>query len=359
MVKSRVYPDAISIGVRAEDASQALELLLELFASAPPNEASVLRAKQKCLARLAIEQVQPYTLALQVLPALLFRHADGHGAPWTGTGRERGIAKISCKNVEALGEQWRLQRRLKIAGAGPAPDQELFALMRDKFHGFVKRRDSDEHILQTAPIFSETTQVAIARSSNRRQTAICAGLAVLRPRLMDLEALILANTVLGGMFSSRLNLRLREDKRWTYGIRTQLLQGKQVCLLLAYAEVRTDAAAPAMHQIESMLRELVTERPLSEAELSRAKAVLLAERRIASGDLEKAVERVEARLIHDLSQRSFDDEARQIGCVSRQEVMQAYQAMLSRSRPQWLLVGDADVLFSSLSRNGYSNLHVL
>ena len=62
----------------------------------------------------------------------------------------------------------------------------------------------------------------------------------------DYHALVLLNTVLGGQFVSRLNMNLREDKGYTYGVRTgfDLRRGEGPFVL--QTSVGTDVTAPAV-----------------------------------------------------------------------------------------------------------------
>jgi zinc protease len=80
------------------------------------------------------------------------------------------------------------------------------------------------------------------------------------------QAWSLGNMVLGGQFSSRLNLNLREDKGYTYGARTSVWDGQYGGMFRARSSVRTSTTGPALYEFFKELTEIVGERPITQAE---------------------------------------------------------------------------------------------
>ncbi|MEZ4234911.1 MAG: insulinase family protein [Myxococcota bacterium] len=75
--------------------------------------------------------------------------------------------------------------------------------------------------------------------------------------------------MLGGQFSARLNMNLREDKHWAYGAYSFMFDAKGQRPFLAFSPVQTDKTAPAMGEIARELKEIVGKRPPTQAELDR------------------------------------------------------------------------------------------
>ena len=65
------------------------------------------------------------------------------------------------------------------------------------------------------------------------------------------------DTMLGGNFTSRLNMNLREDKHWSYGARTRLTDAIGQGSFRAGAGVQTDKTAESMVEIQKELREVI------------------------------------------------------------------------------------------------------
>lgn len=79
------------------------------------------------------------------------------------------------------------------------------------------------------------------------------------------------NTVLGGSFTSRLNMKLREEKGWAYGARSSIGGGRGSQVFTATASVQADKTAESISEVAKMLTEVLTTKPIQAAELSAAR----------------------------------------------------------------------------------------
>jgi zinc protease len=91
------------------------------------------------------------------------------------------------------------------------------------------------------------------------------------PKEVTIETM---NGVLGGDFSSRVNMNLREDKHWAYGAYTFFRDARGQRPFVAYAPVQTDKTKEAVIELDKELRGIVKDRPVQPAELARAQASL-------------------------------------------------------------------------------------
>jgi predicted Zn-dependent peptidase len=95
------------------------------------------------------------------------------------------------------------------------------------------------------------------------------------PRLTpDYYALLVLNTILGGQFVSRLNMNLREDKGFTYGVRSGFEFRRAPGPFVVQAAVQTGVTADAVREILSEVRAIAGPRPATAAELDLAKSAL-------------------------------------------------------------------------------------
>jgi len=80
------------------------------------------------------------------------------------------------------------------------------------------------------------------------------------------QAWNLANMVLGGQFSSRINLNLREDKGYTYGARSSVWDGPHGGMFTARSSVRTATTGPSLYEFFKELGDIVGDRPITQDE---------------------------------------------------------------------------------------------
>ncbi len=357
MVFSRsIYPDAVSLGVCATEPRKSLRLLVNAICVSSIHESAVSRIKQSQISLLAAEQSHPINLAMRVLPELVFGRSDGYGAPWTGAGTEQGVLNISLEDVTSLYRRWRSSGPMKLLAVGPASEEKLLALTTDAFSELFQHRESSHVVLPS--VFTSLTRSRIVVASRPRslQTAIFAAVSISPKTATQMEALLLADAIFGSAFSSRLNLTLREARQWTYGVHTNLLLGRQSCLWLAYAQVRTNVTAAAMQEIENIWRGLADERPPSPLELRRAKFYIISQlsrQYESSAEIASALERL---LLYDLPRWYYSELPERIERLSVEDVALAYQTAVSQSNLQWLLVGHEESLFSNLACAGYTSV---
>src|SRR5258706_15840285 len=73
----------------------------------------------------------------------------------------------------------------------------------------------------------------------------------------DYAALEVMNSELGGLFSSRINLNLREEHGYTYGASSQFVYRRSQGYFLTGAGIRTDATAPAVTETLKEIQRMI------------------------------------------------------------------------------------------------------
>jgi predicted Zn-dependent peptidase len=172
------------------------------------------------------------------------------------------------------------------------------------------------------------------------QTSILVGLVAsssAAPNAIEMDTM---NDVLGGTFTSRLNMNLREDKHWSYGVRSSLpdAQGERPWLLAA--PVQTDRTIEAMRELRREIEDFVGPRPSTTAEIRK---VMNRQVRALSGRYETntAVAGAIAEMI--VYQRA-DDYVRtlkdRLESQRDEDVRAAARQSLAPARLTWVVIGD-------------------
>ena len=108
-----------------------------------------------------------------------------------------------------------------------------------------------------------------------QQTNIVAGYASLASSDPDELAFRVLNTAFGGQFASRINLNLREDKGYTYGVRSRLNGFRGGGMFVITAPVETPATRASIDELVREMEEIRTTRPLDATELADSQARLI------------------------------------------------------------------------------------
>jgi zinc protease len=86
----------------------------------------------------------------------------------------------------------------------------------------------------------------------------------------ELVHLQLVNNIFGGTFDSRINMNLREEKHWSYGVRSELMPALGQRPLMSRSPVQADKTAEALRELVSEYAGIAGARPITPAELKAA-----------------------------------------------------------------------------------------
>ncbi len=167
------------------------------------------------------------------------------------------------------------------------------------------------------------------------------------------------NDVLGGTFTSRLNMNLREDKHWSYGVRSNLPDALGERPWLLAAPVQTDRTVDAMREIKREIEEFVGPKPATTAEIRK---VANREIRALSGRYETNAAVAGAIAEMTVFDRP-DDYVRTLkGKIEGQTdaaVQVAAREALDPSRLTWIIVGDLKLIEGPIRELGFGEVRVL
>ena len=121
---------------------------------------------------------------------------------------------------------------------------------------------------------SPATRLLIVDRPGAAQTELRVGHLGVPRKTSDFHVLVLLNAVLGGHFSSRLNLNLRERKGYTYSVRSVFDFRRLAGPFAVQTSVQTDATADAVTETLKELGDIAGGRPASEDERSLSEATL-------------------------------------------------------------------------------------
>jgi zinc protease len=252
------------------DASLAIYADVILHPSFPRSDFE--RLKKQRLAQIQQEKADPVGLALRVFPGLLYGRGHAYANPWTGSGTEESTAKITREDLVRFHRAWFKPNHATLVVVGATTLAEIRPKLEHLFAGWepgdVPAKSIGSVGQQPRPV------VYLIDRPGSLQSLIIAG-NVAPPKSNPNEVTIQTmNGVLGGDFSSRVNMNLREDKHWAYGAYTFLRDARGQRPFVTYAPVQTDKTKEAVAELDKELRGIVKDRPIQPDELSRAQASL-------------------------------------------------------------------------------------
>ena len=202
-------------------------------------------------------------------------------------------------------------------------------------------------------------RLAIVPREGAAQSELRIGHLSARRDTPDYSALLVMNAVLGGQFVSRMNLKLREEKGYTYGARTGFDWHRGLAPFSLQASVHTASTADAIRDSLSELEAIRGSRPPTENELSLAKASLTRGYPRNFETAQQVARSVAQLALYDLPDTYFEDFVPKVHAVTAEEVTRVASRYLDPARLTTLIVGDHAAIAESLGSLGLGAAQVL
>ncbi|HEY5334916.1 MAG TPA: pitrilysin family protein, partial [Mycobacteriales bacterium] len=252
----------------SENLGALLGLLAEVVTGATYPAGEVAGERDRLVEELSIARTIPSTLAAEALSRRVFgAHPYGFGLPTAAEVRAVTPAALRALHRSRLSPEGALLVVVGDVPAGKALDAAEGAL--GDWSGAGRRRVT----LPQPPAFTPGGLVLVDRPGSVQSSIRYAGIG---PRRDDptYAALVAANTVYSGYFSSRLIANIREDKGFTYGAHSGLDHAELATLLTVETDVATDVTARSLVEIAYEQARMVTA-PVTQDELDAARRYLI------------------------------------------------------------------------------------
>src|SRR6185369_772705 len=214
------------------------------------------------------ERSEPVSMALRVFPKILYGGSHAYGNPLTGSGTESSIEKMTREDMKKFHDTWFKPNNATLIVVGDTTLGELKPRLEKLFAGWKQSDVPRKNIGEVQP--QKKSVVYLIDRPDSLQSVILAGHEAPPKSNPDEIAIETMNTILGGTFTSRVNMNLREDKHWAYGAFTFLWPARGQRPFIAYAPVQTDKTKESLIELDKELRGILGKHSISEKELNTA-----------------------------------------------------------------------------------------
>jgi zinc protease len=269
---SKLDVSTISLEALKENLDASLDIYGDVILHPVFPRTDFERLKKQRLAQIQQEKADPVGLALRVFPALLYGAGHAYSNPWTGSGTEESTTRIKRDDLVRFHQTWFKPNHATLVVVGATTMAEIKPRLERLFASW-KPGDVPAKNITTVGQQPRPVVYLIDRPGSLQSVIIAGHVAPPKanPKEVAIETM---NGVLGGDFSSRVNMNLREDKHWAYGAYTFFRDARGQRPFVAYAPVQTDKTREALIEMDKELRGIVKDRPVQPAELTRAQASL-------------------------------------------------------------------------------------
>jgi len=334
-----------SIGVLRKHQEPAFAILADVLRRPSFPDEELERQRARLSTQLMQERDRPEALARRVTARVLFgdAHPYGHDA----AGDQDSIAAMTTDDVRGFWQRaWHPgQSTLVVVGDIDAATVERLA--SDALGDWAAADAAPPQVADANPATGRRI-VVVDRPGATQSMLTLAHLGVARST-PDFFATLTMNSALGGMFTSRINMNLREDKGYTYGARSyfgyRLARGP----FAVSCSVETKNTAPAVREVVRELEDVRGRRPLTSAELDHAKSALVRgfPRTLETvGDMAAAVREI---VLNRLPDDHFNTYVEKIQAVTLDDANRAATEHIHPDQLLIVVVGDAKAIRDDLA----------
>ena len=287
---------------------------------------------------------EPRAMARLYLGELLFGQT---GCARTELGTPESVNPLRIADLEAFHQAYYLPNNTALIVVGGPPMARLGDLVREKFGSWIKARlQPTEHALAPMPARSVIRVVDHKSSSD---AMILVGHSVPARQTPDFFALTLANTLLGGLGKTSRLEQAFAKQNIPHQALSSGLEFRQLCgLFQVSAQTPLTAVSSAFAAILVSIEDLKT-RPISETELSQAKAAVLSNHRASMETETGLADQVTTVELFDLARDFLSSFPSRVEQITAERVQEAAKNYLSSTQISGVVVGESQSVKAGLA----------
>ena len=264
----------VSLSTLKKTSGDAFALMGELVTQPAFAAEEIERDRKSRIQALRQQKDQPTTIASNTFAARVYGEAHPYGRP--GNGTPETIGSISREDITAFYGTYYRPNNAVLVVVGDVTADEAMGLATKAFGAWEKRElPASASAIPPRPA-ARPAAVYLVDKPGAAQSEIRIGHpGAARSTNPDYYALQVLNTILGGQFSSRINLNLRESKGYTYGARSGWTFARGDGPFVASAGVFTAKTDSSLIEFLRELRDIRAGRPVTEEEVAFARRTIV------------------------------------------------------------------------------------
>jgi len=332
-----IYLNMLSISDKFE---RSLELLSMVYTTPIFSIDDFDREKQKLLTSIIRNYDDPSYIASSNFRNLVFNNSP-YANPIIGD--SKSVESITNSEVIQFHKNAFTPDNSHLIVVGNISQSQLETLLNKYFSVSTNKRKEDSFLSLSK---NEKSSFYFINKDGAAQSEIRIGHLTNNRNDPDYYAKIIMNSILGGQFSSRLNLNLREDKGFTYGISSGFYYNRHLGNFQISTSVQSENSGETINEIEKEINGI--KQNISSEEIDFSKSYLI-KRFPAMFETYSQISNNLSSLIHySLDKKYFDNYIQNIESCTKHEIEIAAQQRIIADELIYLIVGDRDKVLPQL-----------
>ena len=334
------------------DASLGLFADVILNPAFPNNEFERLKTEQ--INGIRNEKSQPITMALRVMNKYLYGEGHPYSNPYTGSGYEATVEKLTREDIIKFYDTWMKPNNATLVVTGDIDMKELKSKLEKSLGKW--KDGSVPTIVFNKPAVNTKNTLYLMNRPESQQSVIIAGHLTEKYGAFSEIALEQMVSILGGDFTSRINMNLREDKHWSYGAAGFVMDAQQERPFLVYAPVQTDKTSESVKELRKEISEFVTTKPATQKELDKVKTNQVL-KLPGQWETNSAVNSSLYNLVkYNLPDDYYQKYDANVRSLSLNDIQTVSKKAVKPNAVNWFMVGDKAKISDKLNELGFDNI---
>jgi zinc protease len=348
-VTASVTGESGSISFRSTAATfpATLDILADMLVNPIFPEVGLERLRGQRLVQLTQARAQPGAIASRVFPRIVYGAEHPYGRVVT----EESLKAVTRADLVAFHKAYYQPGRALITVVGDTTAAAAKPVIEKALAPWTK---GGERPAFTFPAVAEprATTIFLVDKPGAAQSTFAIGRPGPARNTPDFYALQVMNTMLGGMFQSRLNANIREDKGYSYGVSSSFGYGKGPGPFRTGGDIVTEKSDAALVEFMKELRGILGGRPITDEELSVAKDALIQRLPGTFASVSSINGALTTLWVQNLPDDYYRDYTKRIAAITKDDVLRVAKQYVTVDKLAIVIVGDRSVIEGPLKATG-------
>jgi zinc protease len=345
----------VSLSALKAKLDASLDLWADVILNPAFDEQEFRRLQKQTLAMILRGKAQPASVANQLIVRAAFGAQHPYGTPSSGT--EASVGKLTRVDLVRFHQSWFKPNNATLVVAGDTTLAEITPKLEKLLAGWKRGEVPKKNV----PVVAHRAGalVYLVDKPGAQQSVVLAGHVAPPRNTADEIAFETLNTILGGAFVSRVNMNIREDKRWSYGARTAFSPARTQRLYYASAPVQSDKTKETMIELKKEFSEIAGSRPATSEELDMARERqtlrIPGSRETSANVLASIVDLVNYRLPDDW----YNTYSAKVRALTQRDITAAAEKLIRPGQLVWVIVGDRARIEAGIRELNYGEVRIV
>jgi zinc protease len=324
-----------------------LDILADMLVNSTFPDAALERLRGQRLVALTQQRAQPGAIANRVFPRVLY--GDSH--PYGRVVTEESTKAITRDDVVTFHKAYFQPGRALVTVVGDVTPSAVKPVIEKALSTWPKGGERPSFSYPAAPD-PKATAIVLVDKPGAAQSTFAIGRPGPARNTPDYFALQVMNTMLGGMFQSRLNANIREEKGYSYGVGSSFAYGKGPGAFRTGGDIVSDKSDAALVEFMKELRGILGARPVTDDELAVAKDALIQRLPATFESVTSINSALTSLWTQSLPDDYYQQYAKSIAAITKEDVVRVAKTYIDLDKVAIVIVGDRKTIEAPLKATG-------